>query len=180
MSVVTIADDERLVDMARQGDGHAIAELVIRSRPRVRRFAHLLCRSPEDAEEATQEALIVLYRRIGTLRVAAALTSWLFQVVRNECTRRSRVALRVHGPAAPCAPSAEEVALVRLELARIAESIARLPDEQRAVLVLRDLQGLSGAETAERLGLGRAAMKSRLHRARESFRSQLAPERALG
>lgn len=176
MSGLAIADDERLVSLAQQGDSRAIAELVSRSRPRVRRFAHMLCRSPEDAEEATQEALIVLYRRIGTLRVAAALTGWLFQVVRNECIRRSKIALRLHNAPAGVECSAEEVAIARLELVRIAESIARLESEQRAVLVLRDVEGLSGDDAAERLGLTRAAMKSRLHRARESFRLQLAQD----
>jgi DNA-directed RNA polymerase specialized sigma24 family protein len=54
--------------------------------------------TPEDAEDAAQEALIVLYRKIGTLRAAAALTSWVFQIVRNECIRRSRLALRRVAP----------------------------------------------------------------------------------
>jgi RNA polymerase sigma factor (sigma-70 family) len=98
---------------------------------------------------------------------------WLFQVVRNECIRRSKIALRLHRPRAGIERSAEEVAIDRLELTRIAESIARLEPDQRAVLVLRDVEGLSGGDAAERLGLTRAAMKSRLHRARESFRLQL-------
>jgi RNA polymerase sigma factor (sigma-70 family) len=176
MSGLAIAYDERLVGLAQQGNSRAIAELVSRSRPRVRRFAHTLCRSSEDAEEAEQEALIVLYKQIGTLRVAAALTSWLFQVVRNECIRRSKIAVRLHHPVEGVGRSAEDVAIARLELARIAESIARLDPEQRAVLVLRDVEGLSGDEAAKRLGLTRAAMKSRLHRARESFRLQFAQD----
>jgi RNA polymerase sigma factor (sigma-70 family) len=166
--------DTQLVEAAQRGDAEAISELVARSHVRVRRFAHMLCSTPEDAEEATQEALIILYRKIGTLRVAAALGSWMFQVTRRECIRRSRIALRVHAPAAECEPSAEEVVIARLELERIASSIAQLEPEQRAVLVLRDVHGLSGAATAECLGVSRAAMKSRLHRAREHFRSQLA------
>ncbi|HWX87794.1 MAG TPA: RNA polymerase sigma factor [Solirubrobacteraceae bacterium] len=166
--------NEQLVDAAQRGDAGAISELVARSHVRVRRFAHMLCSTPEDAEEATQEALIILYRKIGTLRVAAALGSWMFQVTRRECIRRSKIALRVHAPRTECEPSAEEVVIARLELERIASSIAQLEPEQRAVLVLRDVHGLSGAATAERLGVSRAAMKSRLHRAREHFRSQLA------
>jgi len=167
-------DDDLLVAAAQGGNPEAIAELVERSHPRVRRFAHMLCATPEDAEEATQEALIVLYQKVGTLRAAAALGSWLFQVVRNECIRRSKIALRIHTPSVGHEPSAEETAIARLELARITAVIARLEPEHRAVLVLRDVQGLSGAATAEQLGVTRAAMKSRLHRARESFRAQLA------
>ncbi len=164
---------ERVVSAAQQGDPRAIAILVSGSHGHVQRFARTLCSTPEDAEDAAQEALIVLYRRIGTLRATAALASWLFQIVRNECIRRSRFAFHRPISAAMAEPSAEDAALARLEMQRIVESISGLPPEQRAVLVLRDIQGLSGAATAQALGLSRAAMKSRLHRGRETLRSGL-------
>jgi RNA polymerase sigma factor (sigma-70 family) len=164
---------EQVISAAQQGDTRAIETLVSGSHAHVRRFAHTLCSTPEDAEDATQEALIVLYRKIGTLRATAALASWMFQIVRNECIRRSRLALRRPSPATTAEPSAEEAALARLKMERIVDSIAGLPSEQRAVLVLRDIQGLSGTATAQVLGLSRAAMKSRLHRGREAVRSEL-------
>jgi RNA polymerase sigma factor (sigma-70 family) len=165
---------EQVVSAAQQGDARAIAALVHGSHAHVQRFARTLCSTPEDAEDAAQEALIVLYRKIGTLRATAALASWMFQIVRNECIRRSRVTFRRPIPATSAEPSAEDAALVRLEIERIVASVSELPAEQRAVLVLRDIQGLSGAATAQALGLSRAAMKSRLHRGRETLRSQLA------
>lgn len=165
---------EAVVSAAQQGDPRAITTLVYGSHAHVQRFARTLCSTPEDAEDAAQEALIVLYRKIGTLRAAAALASWMFQIVRNECIRRSRVTFRWPISASSVEPSAEDAALVRLELERIVESISGLPAEQRAVLVLRDIQGFSGAATAHALGISRAAMKSRLHRARETLRLQLA------
>jgi RNA polymerase sigma factor (sigma-70 family) len=164
---------EQVVSAAQQGDPRAIAMLLDGSHAHVRRFARTLCSNPEDAEDAAQEALIVLYRKIGTLRATAALGSWMFSIVRSECIRRSRLALRRPSFPAIDEPSAEDAALARLEIERIVDSIAMLPPEQRAVLVLRDIQGLSGATTAEALGLSRAAMKSRLHRARETLRSRL-------
>ncbi|HVA20256.1 MAG TPA: RNA polymerase sigma factor [Solirubrobacteraceae bacterium] len=164
---------EQVVSAAQQGDPRAIAALLSGSHAHVRRFARTLCSTPEDAEDAAQEALIVLYRKIGTLRVAAALASWMFQIVRNECIRRSRLALHRPIPAAGTGLSAEEIALARLEIERIVDCIAGLPDEQRAVLVLRDIQGQSGAASAQALGISRAAMKSRLHRGRETLRAQL-------
>jgi RNA polymerase sigma factor (sigma-70 family) len=164
---------ERVVSAAQGGDPAAIAALVSGSHSHVRRFAHILCATPEDAEDATQEAMIVLYRKIGTLRATAALASWMFQIVRNECIRHSRVALRRPVPAGSVGPSAEEEALARLEMERIVDSIAALPPQQRSVVVLRDVQGLSGAATAQALGLSRAAMKSHLHRGREAVRSGL-------
>ncbi len=164
---------EQVVTAAQQGDPRAIAMLVSGSHAHVQRFAHTLCATPEDAEDATQEALIVLYRKIGTLSATAALASWMFQIVRNECIRRSRLAFHRSISAATAEPSAEDAALARLEIERIVDSIAALPAEQRAVLVLRDIQGQSGAATAQALGLSRAAMKSRLHRGREALHSQL-------
>jgi RNA polymerase sigma factor (sigma-70 family) len=165
---------EQVVSAAQQGDPRAIATLVSGSHAHVQRFAHTLCSTPEDAEDAAQEALVVLYRKIGTLRAAAALASWMFQIVRNECIRIARRALRRPISATMAELSAEDAALARLEVERIVASIAGLPPEQRAVLVLRDIQGLSGAATAQELGLSRAAMKSRLHRGRETLRSRLA------
>jgi RNA polymerase sigma factor (sigma-70 family) len=164
---------DQVVSAAQRGDPRAITTLVCGSHTHVRRFASTLCSTPEDAEDATQEALIVLYRKIGTLRATAALASWMFQIVRNECIRRSRIALRRPISSVEVAPSAEDAVLGRLEVERIVEAIARLPADQRAVLVLRDIQGVSGAATAQALGLSRAAMKSRLHRGRETLRCEL-------
>jgi RNA polymerase sigma factor (sigma-70 family) len=164
---------EAVVSAAQEGDRAAITTLISGSHAHVQRFARTLCSSPEDAEDAAQEALIVLYRKIGTLRATAALGSWMFQIVRHECIRRSRLALRATPTDARAEPSAEDAALARLELARIVRCIAELPCDQRSALVLRDIQGLSGAATAQALGLSRAAMKSRLHRGRTSLRASL-------
>jgi RNA polymerase sigma factor (sigma-70 family) len=164
---------ERVVSAAQRGDRRALAMLLSDSHPNVRRFAGTLCATPEDAEDAAQEALVVLYRKIGTLRAAAALASWMFQIVRHECMRRARLGWPATPEDASMERSAEDSALAHLELERIVASIAALPAEQRAVLVLRDVQGLSGAATAQALGVSRAAMKSRLHRGREALRIDL-------
>ncbi|MGH3426342.1 MAG: RNA polymerase sigma factor, partial [Mycobacteriales bacterium] len=86
--------DEQLIAAAQGGDAESVAALVSSSHPHVRRFAHTLCASPEDAEDATQEALIILYRKVGTLRASAALASWMFRIVSNECLRQWRLILR--------------------------------------------------------------------------------------
>jgi RNA polymerase sigma factor (sigma-70 family) len=168
---------EQIVNAAQQGDPRALTTLVSGSHAHVQRFAHTLCSTPEDAEDAAQEALIVLFRKIGTLRTTAALASWMFSIVRNECVRRSRLRLTRPSPRPTSEPSAEDATLARLEMERIVEALAALPIEQRAVLVLRDIQGLSGAATAEALGLSRAAMKSRLHRGRSAMRARLTAPR---
>jgi RNA polymerase sigma factor (sigma-70 family) len=150
-----------------------MARLVSDSYAHVQRYARTFCSTPEDAEDAAQEALIVMYQKIGTLRTAAALGSWMFSIVRNECIRISRIKLNRPIFSTPAEPSAEDATLARLESMRIIDSIAELPREQLAVLVLRDIQGLSGAATAQALGLSRPAMKSRLHRGRQTLRSRL-------
>ncbi|MGW2180586.1 RNA polymerase sigma factor [Streptomyces sp. NPDC001732] len=165
---------EQLIVAAQEGDVEAAAALVSGSHPHVRRFAHSLCASPQDAEDAAQEALIILYRKIGMLRASGALASWMFRIVRNECLRRARLTLRSHGPVPDTAvPSFEDEVLQRLEAGRVAEAIAALPADQRRVLIMRDVQGYSGRMVADALGLSTAAMKSRLHRARTEIRRTL-------
>ncbi len=159
--------DEQLIAAAQGGDAGSIAVLVSSSYPHVRRFAHTLCASPEDAEDAAQEALVILYRKIGTLRASAALASWMFRIVRHECLRQWRLMVRRDTPvAASTGASAEDEALHRLEASRVVAAIVALPADQRRVLIMRDIQGHSGRMVADALGLSVAAMKSRLHRAR--------------
>jgi RNA polymerase sigma factor (sigma-70 family) len=159
---------------AQGGDEVAVAALVSGSYPHVQRFAHVLCASRQDAEDAAQEALIVLFRKIGSLRATAALSSWMFQIVRNECVRRGRaLSRRGEGVVEVEAASAEDDVLRHLEVERIAAAIVALPEDQRRVLIMRDVQGLPGGEVARAVGLSTAAMKSRLHRARLSVRAEL-------
>ncbi|MEV7417741.1 RNA polymerase sigma factor [Streptomyces sp. NPDC089919] len=167
-----------LVAAAQGGDVQALTALVSGSHPHVQRFAHSLCATPHDAEDAAQEALIILYRKIGTLRASGALASWMFRIVRNECLRRGRSLVQrepvpEYGPSAGSGRSAEEDVLLRLEAERVAAAVSALPADQRQVLVMRDIQGLPGRTVAARLGLSTAAMKSRLHRARAAVRATL-------
>lgn len=165
---------ERLISSAQGGDLESIAALVSGSHPHVRRFARTLCASPEDAEDAAQEALIILYRKIGTLRASGALASWMFRIVRNECLRRARLTLRPFDEVPNVSVvSAEDEVLRRLEAGRVAAAIAALPADQRNVLIMRDIQGYSGRMVADALGLSLPAMKSRLHRARASVQQAL-------
>lgn len=184
MAETTAWPGAELVAAAQQGDVDSLAALVTGAHPHVQRFARSLCATPEDAEDAAQEALIILYRRIGVLRASGALASWMFRIVRNECLRRVRSVRRtaplveaaVLETVEPPADSAEEELFRRLEAGRVAEAIASLPADQRRVLVMRDVQGLSGRTVAEALGLSTAAMKSRLHRARAEVRQTLRSE----
>lgn len=124
--------DERLIKAAQDGDVTSLTTVVMESQPHVRKFALSLCASPQDAEDAAQEALIVLYRKIGTLRATGALASWMFRIVRNECLRQVRLLVSRSeeasaGTEASAEPSAEDAVLHRLEVERIAAAIGFLP-----------------------------------------------------
>lgn len=162
----------QLIKSAQADDHESIVAVLDGAHSHVRRFADHLCATPQDAEDAAQEALIILYRKIGTLRATGALASWMFRIVRNECLRRARVLVERHEPET-LATSAEDEAIRRLEADQVAQAIHDLPDVQRRVLIMRDVLGYPGRTTAEALGLSIAAMKSNLHRARNTLRLSL-------
>lgn len=163
-----------LVARASGGEAAAIEALLRIAQPDIRRYARRTCRSASDAEEAAQEALIVLYRKIGSLRQVGALSAWLFRIVNRYCLR---LALRMAG--VPSAIEAEAVEQRFAEASRpevridIACAIQSLPDHYRAVVVLRDLEELTIDEIAARLSATRETVKARLHRARGLLREYL-------
>lgn len=164
---------EQLVLAAQNGDPASIAAVVSASHPHAQRFARSLCSSPEDAEDAAQDAVMILFRSMGSLRATGALASWLYQVVRHECLRRWRRAPLLSSTAEVVTTSAEDDVLHRLEVERVAVAIAGLPPDLRRILILRDVQGFSGRAVADALGISVPAMKSRLHRARHAVRTTL-------
>lgn len=171
----------RLLDAAVHGDDEALTSLVRLHHDRVYRFGVRVCRDPFDADDAVQEAFVKLRARPDVVAHPGAL-SWLMTVVRNACARLLRPFQRERRVLGERADDAEvaaedlspEAALARWQLiGAVHAAIAELAEPYRAVLVLRDLEGLSGAATCEALGLGEAAMKTRLHRAREMLRERV-------
>lgn len=163
-----------MVDAARSGDAYALCRLLAASRPDLERYARRHCES-EDVDEAVQDALWILHRKVGGLRSAAAFAGWLFQVVRRACiayaTRRRRH-VPIHLLSGSAEPRACEIDVqLRLDLSRI---IAGLPTRYRETLILKDIQGLAAEEVAAELSISVEAAKSRLHRARALVRSALA------
>src|SRR4051812_1459651 len=160
------------IEAARAGDPAALEELMREHRAEVVRYAVRLCVSPEDAEDAAQEALIALSRYIRALREAAALSSWLFSAVRTHCTRLARRSLRhalsLDGdtPLSIEGPSPEDQLVDRQLRHRLSIILSELDPGLREVLLRRDVLGESAAEAALGLGISVEALKSRLHRAR--------------
>jgi len=170
---------------AANGDDQALTTLVRLHHDRVYRFGVRVCRDPYDADDAVQEAFVKLAARPDVMADHGAL-SWLFTVVQNACRRmlrpfaRERTVLgdRVEADDAAALDASPEAALQRWELVgAVHAAISELDRPYREVLVLRDLEGLSGEETCAVLGLELAAMKTRLHRARSMLRDIIAAAR---
>ncbi len=150
------------------------------------RFAVRTCGGEREAEDAVQDGLLAAWRGAGTFRGDSSARTWLFQVVVNACRRRHRRASGrpLEGPVeaageVPADESGPEDRVGAREVGRALDAaLAAMGEEAREALLLRDVEGLSGEETAAALGVGMAAMKSRLHRARLELKERV--EAALG
>jgi RNA polymerase sigma factor (sigma-70 family) len=164
----------QLVQSAMSGDSHAVERLLTVMQPDIRRFARRQCRTSSDVDDAVQEALWLLYRRIGMLRAAGALSSWLFTVVTHACLRMGRsvfyktVDIEDYGNDARL--SSVPTADLRVD---VAAAIGSLPPHYREIVILRDLQEMTIDEIGAELSLSREAVKGRLNRARMLLREYL-------
>jgi DNA-directed RNA polymerase specialized sigma24 family protein len=161
---------------AQAGDSAALEQLLTQLRPDIRRYASYQCKRSSAVDDVVQEALIILYRRVGTVRSVTALSKWLFQVVARLCMLPALMFMRgveglqqvedsAHFSSAP-------VDELRIDLIR---ALGSLPAQYREVILLRDLQEKTINEIAAHLGITREAAKSRLHRARALVREYLLP-----
>ena len=135
--------DPDLISAAQAGNEEAVLALLKVAQPDIRRYAARSCRSGDDVDDAVQETLWLLYRRVGTIRALTSVSGWL-------ATR----------------PSIE----LRLDVAR---AIRSLPEHYRQVVLLRDIEEMSIDEISGTLGLTRESTKARLHRARNLIREYL-------
>jgi len=165
--------DLRLLESARGGDAAAITALLAVSQPDIRRYARRSCRA-DDVDDAVQETLWLLQRRVGSLRALTSFAGWLVAVVRRECLRLAR---RLGGQWVDSEVMDNDLRFaqqpqddLRIDLARAIES---LPEHYRQVLLLRDIEESTIDEIAAALTLTREAVKARLHRARLMVREYL-------
>lgn len=160
---------------AQTGDPSALDHLLRTLQPDVRRYARRQCHRSTALEDVVQEALLITYRRIGTVRDPLALAGWVFRVVTRLCMlpalglMRGMEAINGRHEAEHLVHKPQDE--LRLDLVRALES---LPQPHREVILLRDMEQLTIGELAERLQITREAVKSRLHRARVLLREYLA------
>jgi RNA polymerase sigma-70 factor (ECF subfamily) len=167
--------DHVLIEAAQSGDEEALLTLLKAAQPDIRRYARQNCRTADDVEDAVQETLWLLYRRVGTIRAFTSISGWLFTVARRECQRMARRMFGTH--TTDIESMHDDLRLserppheLRLDLA---EAIGSLPEHYRQVVLLRDIEEMSVDEIGATLGLTREAVKARLHRARGLIREYL-------
>jgi RNA polymerase sigma-70 factor (ECF subfamily) len=165
-----------LLSAATAGDEQAFVQLTAPLRRRLHAHCYRLLGSVHDADDALQETMLRAWRGIGGFEPRAELSAWLYRIATNVCLRmieqRGRwdaVAVDAHLQPYPADPETPERETERRETIGLAfvTAVQLLPPKQRAALVLRDVLGWSGRETADLLGLSVAAANSALQRARE-------------
>ena len=152
------------VKAAQSGDTMAMDALVDELMPYVGRICGGI--ALERGDDATQETLIAMLRGLPKLREPAAVRGWVRRIAAREAVRIARDARR-----RPVAEPSQDVAAPGDPslVVEVRDQLARMEPAQRAVLAVRALGGLGGAEVAGRVGVGRGTVKSRLHRARSRF-----------
>ncbi|WP_241047962.1 RNA polymerase sigma factor [Achromobacter xylosoxidans] len=167
-----VDDRNNLIIAAQTGDAAALSRLLAVCQADARRYAYKHCHA-SDVDDAVQESLLIISRKVSGLKAAAAFTSWMFTIIKHECRRLARLMFK-HEPLPD--EVAEELLLhrpddeLRIDLANALES---LPAHYLEVVLLRDFEELTIAEIAARLGEQPGAVKSRLHRARELVREYM-------
>jgi len=182
------SDDESLAALAVRGDTEAFEGLVRRYQDRVFNLLARMCGTESEAADLSQETFLKAYRGLGQFRQGSKFYTWLFRIAvntglshRRQVTRRRAregVSLDAASGAAEDRSTLREMAVASAETApdlnleratvraRVREGLEQLDADHRAVVLLRDMEGLDYDAIAQALDISRAAVKSRLHRAR--------------
>jgi RNA polymerase sigma-70 factor (ECF subfamily) len=190
------ANGADLLARLQAGEERALGDLSAAYRSKIFQLAVRYLRNTEDAEEVTQDVLFKVYRKVGSFRGDAALSSWIYRITFNTAMSRLRTARyqraqtedrlavasldgygtdRSLGPEIADWSQMADEGVLRSQLRRqVVSAVLALPAIYRAPVVLRDLQGMSTEEASAMLRLKDQTLKSRLHRGRLILRRQLA------
>ncbi|MCC3305218.1 RNA polymerase sigma factor [Sneathiella sp. HT1-7] len=190
LAVIEMMDDVELARYAAARNPHAVRTITTRNNQRLFRTAWSVLRNHADAEEVVQEAYLKAFNSLETFSGNSSLSTWLTRIVYNAAIDRQRAIKRRHSEylqqdvaileeyqaryESQSGRLSPETELLRKQFSELLKTvIARLPDEFRSVFVLRDIEGMSVAETADALQIKEATVKSRLFRARRELREHL-------
>jgi RNA polymerase sigma-70 factor, ECF subfamily len=182
--------DPALVRACQKGEAGALDALIRATYADVYALCRRMLADPDEAADATQEVFVRVMRSVVGFRGDSAFGTWLHRVTVNVCLTalRKRSKARAAGMVAggtPFALPGDDASLVSSDvspseaaetadlLSRSEAALARLPEDARAVVVLRDIEGLSTKEVADLLGVTENVVKVRLHRAHARLRSIL-------
>jgi RNA polymerase sigma-70 factor (ECF subfamily) len=185
--------DEELVARSIGGDADSFNELVLRWERPIYALAYRTIGREEEARDVCQETFLRAFRALPGFRGQARFSSWLYRIALNLCrdwVRRERrnntvqvpegVDLMEAAAAAEPSESIEEL-VARRELGRAIERLmARLPEEQRTVIILKEYHGLTFQEIADLVGCPLSTVKTRLYQGLSVLRRELAAERRRG
>lgn len=183
-----MSSEKALVQQAKAGDRNAFAALVSAYESKIYNLALRYLGNREDAMDASQEVFLRVFRFLPGFQEESGFSTWIYRIGVNVCkdmlakqSKRNEQPIEVEDEEeerrtidiVDCRYSPEQI-LENAELRTILSSaIASLPEQQREVVVLRDIQGLSYEEIASVLSLESGTVKSRLSRARENLRKKL-------
>ena len=182
-------DDTVLIEQFKKGCTFSYEELITRYETKVHNLAMRLTRNAEDAEEVLQDVFVTVYRKIEGFEGKAKFSSWLYRITVNAAFMKLRKRKQDQSVSLDdMLPHLQNKAITQKnafgahsdslalnnEIRMALEgAIQKLPDDYRAVFVLRDIDGLSNKEVGEILTLSIPAVKSRLHRSRLMLRKRL-------
>ncbi len=180
-------DEEKLIELAQQGDRKALTELVKKYEQTVYNFAFKICRDKDKAENTMQETFLSMVKSLHQFDKKSKLSTWLYRIVANHCLMEARKMknkkfIDVEGEEgnlfeekfAADGRTIPSKTVLNNELKELLDAaISKLAPEYRIVFTLRDVEQLSTEETAQIAGLSVPAVKSRLHRARAFLRNEL-------
>ncbi len=183
-----VRDGHWLVARAKSGHEDALGELYERHQFKTYHMALRILRNQQDAEDAMQRAFQRALVNLGRFREDSTFSTGVTRIAINEalmCLRERRIHEPLHGDNAEAAqddagveiadgrPTAEQILCDLERRTKLRQAIAELPESLRIIVVHRELQELSNAETAQRLGLTVSAVKSRTLRARKCLRKYI-------
>jgi RNA polymerase sigma-70 factor (ECF subfamily) len=186
--------NDELLSRLQSGDERALSDLAEAYGAKIYQLAFRYLRNKEDAEEVTQDVLFKVYRKVGSFRGDAALSSWIYRITFNAAMSRLRSATYqrsqeddrqmsseggdlstpARADVADWSDMADERVLRSQLRRRVFRAILALPVIYRAPVMLRDIQGMSTEEASAMLRVKDQTLKSRLHRGRLILRKQLA------
>ena len=175
------AADTELIRSSATGDRAAFDELVVRHQAAVFRFTRTVASDSTAAEDALQETFLAAWRGAKGFRGESSVRGWLLAIARHAVNRQVRRRVGEPRDFASLDELAEhagwgdpeQVAVQNQTRERLQDALESLSSEDREVLLLRELEGLTGEETASLLQISMEAMKSRLHRARLRLAARL-------